>query len=69
MLILVFAATLHFFPPGGMVSIISPSSWQIPSHIVLPAVSLAAGTAAVMARVARSAIGDALGQGYVLAAR
>lgn len=69
MLILIFAVALRILPAGGMF-VIGDSRWSdIPSHIILPALSLAAATTAVMARVTRSAVGESMRQGYVIAVR
>ena len=60
MLIYVFAVQLRWLPTGGMGTI---------SHVVMPAVVLAAFYSARVARLTRSAVLDTLGEDYVLTAR
>jgi peptide/nickel transport system permease protein len=60
MLIYVFAVQLRWLPTGGIGS---------PSHLVMPAVVLAAFYAARVARLTRSAVLDTLNEDYVLTAR
>jgi glutathione transport system permease protein len=60
MLILLFGERLHLLPTSGM------GTWR---HIVLPAVSLAAYSAASISRLQRSAMLDVLGREYVTTAR
>src|SRR5260370_38872524 len=60
MLIYLFAVQLRWLPTGGMGGL---------AHLVMPAVVLAAFYAARVARLTRSAVLEALGEGYVLTAR
>jgi peptide/nickel transport system permease protein len=60
MLIYVFAVQLRWLPTGGM---------GTASHVVMPAVVLAAFYSARVARLTRSAVLDTLGEDYVLTAR
>jgi peptide/nickel transport system permease protein len=60
MLIYVFAVQLRWLPTGGMGTV---------SHVVMPAVVLAAFYSARVARLTRSAVLDTLGEDYVLTAR
>jgi peptide/nickel transport system permease protein len=60
MLMLVFAATLRWFPVSGRGDVF---------HLVLPAVTLAAFPLAQNARMVRSSVLDVLGQDYVRTAR
>jgi peptide/nickel transport system permease protein len=59
-LILVFGVKLRAAPVFGFGS---------PAHLVLPAVTLALGPAAVLARLTRSAVLEVLGEDYVRTAR
>jgi peptide/nickel transport system permease protein len=59
-LILVFGVKLQAVPVFGFGS---------PAHLVLPAVTLALGPAAVLARLTRSAVLEVLGDDYVRTAR
>ncbi|MCL4845193.1 MAG: ABC transporter permease [Acidobacteria bacterium] len=60
MLALVFAVQLGWLPVSGTGS---------PSHLVLPAVTLGAALAAILARMTRASLLDELRELYVLAAR
>jgi peptide/nickel transport system permease protein len=59
-LIFVFAVTFRLFPVFGFGS---------NAHLVLPAVALALGPAAVLARLTRSSVLEVLGEDYVRTAR
>ena len=61
-LILIFAVSLHWLPAGGWVGI-------SPSHIVLPAVALAAPYVAYVARLMRGSMVEVLNSPYILMAR
>lgn len=67
MLILVFALSLHWLPPGGF------PGWQAPGRallsLLLPALALALPQAAILARFMRSSTLDALGRDFVRTAR
>ena len=60
MLILVFAVQLRLFPVSGRGSV---------ANLVLPAITLGAGLAAVLTRLLRSSLIEALNQDYVRTAR
>lgn len=60
-LILVFAVAFHWLPAGG---------WALsPSHVVLPAVALAAPYVAYVARLMRGSMVEVLNSQYILMAR
>lgn len=67
LLILVFSGHLQWFGSGGF------PGWERPldalKSLVLPAVALSLEQAAILARVTRSAVLDALGEDYVRTAR
>ena len=60
LLAIVFAVTLGWLPVSGT------GTWQ---HLVLPAVTLGAALAAILARMTRASLIDELRELYVLAAR
>jgi peptide/nickel transport system permease protein len=60
MLILVFSVTLGWLPPVGR------GTW---AQLVLPAITLGAASAAILARMTRSALLEVLGQDFVTTAR
>ena len=60
LLILLFAVRLHWLPVGGR------GTWQ---HLILPAATLALGSAAVLMRLTRAELLETLHQDYVQAAR
>lgn len=60
MLIVVFGAYLKWLPPSG---------YGTPLHIVMPAVALSAGLAAMIARLTRSSLLEVMGQDFVRTAR
>lgn len=76
MLILVFAVDLQWLPPGGRgpthevfgieLSCLSREGWR---HLLLPATTLALFNIALLIRVTRSGVADALGRDYVRFAR
>lgn len=61
-LILVFAITLHWLPPGGWVS-------GSPAHLVLPAIALALPYTAYIARLMRASALEVLASPYIRTAR
>ncbi len=68
LLVLLFSVTLGWLPSGGF------PGWQAGigaafAALALPAISLALPQAAILARVTRSAVLDALGEDYVRTAR
>lgn len=60
LLILAFAVAVHWLPAAGGEGL---------SHLILPAIALGFGTAAVIARLTRSSMLDVLGQDYIVTAR
>jgi peptide/nickel transport system permease protein len=68
LLALVFAVTLRWFPAGGFPGW-SAGFWPAMQALTLPAVALALPQAAILTRVMRSALIDALGEDYVRTAR
>ena len=56
MLIFVFAVTLRWLPTSGA------GSWQ---HLIMPAITLGTGSAAIIARMTRASLLEVLGQDYV----
>jgi len=60
LLILAFAVTVHWLPAAGGEGL---------SHLILPAITLGFGTAAVIARLTRSSMLDVLYQDYIVTAR
>jgi ABC-type dipeptide/oligopeptide/nickel transport system permease component len=69
-LILVFSLGLRWFPASGMVSARGDGGpLEIAQHLVLPAVTLGAISAALIARMTRASLLEVLSQDYVLVAR
>jgi peptide/nickel transport system permease protein len=75
MAILVFAIAVPIFPPSSSHSI-GAAGWSLPArvadtlwHAALPALVLGLGAAGVIARFVRAGLLQALGQGFVRAAR
>ena len=60
LLILTFAVAVHWLPAAGGEGL---------SHLILPAITLGFGTAAVIARLTRSSMLDVLCQDYIVTAR
>ncbi len=70
LLIALFAVRLHWLPAGGMRSADGPSGMiDVARHLVLPASSLAMLLLALVVRVTRAAMIDALEQDYATVAR
>jgi peptide/nickel transport system permease protein len=67
MLIIVFAVDLHWLPAGDYVSISHPLANL--EHMILPAIVLGTGFAAVLMRQMRSAMLESMGTDYVRTAR
>lgn len=66
----VFAVRLDLFPFSGMYNMADPGGiLQRLHYLVLPAVTTAAGSVAVVTRVSRSALIDVLGMPYILAVK
>ena len=68
LLILLFSVHLHLLPSGGFVPIPQGPLANL-SHMLLPAVVIGAGLAAVLMRQTRAAMIEALGADYVRTAR
>jgi ABC-type dipeptide/oligopeptide/nickel transport system permease component len=60
LLAIIFAVELGWLPVGGRGTL---------AHLVLPAITLGAGLAAILARMTRASLLEELGEPYVLAAR
>jgi peptide/nickel transport system permease protein len=67
LLVLLFSVTLNWAPSGGFPGWASGTAAIV--ALILPAVSLALPQAAILARVTRSAVLDALGEDWVRTAR
>jgi peptide/nickel transport system permease protein len=61
-----FAVQLRWLPLGGFAPLTTLDGWR---HIALPAVTVSAGTIALLARLTRSSMLEALNQDYVRTAR
>jgi oligopeptide transport system permease protein len=59
-LVIVFSVWLHQLPTGG---------WGTPKHLIMPALALAFGPTAYIARMTRASMLDAIRQDYVRTAR
>jgi peptide/nickel transport system permease protein len=75
-LLVVMAQWLGWFPVGGMTTAVEHErmgmmarAWDVGRHLVLPALTLALVQTAEIARFQRGALLDALGSGFVRAAR
>lgn len=68
LLIIVFSVRLHVLPSGGFVPISQSPAANL-GHMLLPAVVLGAGLAAVLMRQTRAAMIEALGSDYIRTAR
>ena len=68
LLILLFAVVLHWLPSGGYVSITTNPVAHF-KRMLLPAVSLGFGHAALLARLVRSSMLDVLREDYIRTAR
>ena len=66
--ILLFAVRLHWLPASGFVPFATDSESNL-QHIIMPAVVLAIGLAAVLIRQMRSAMLQSLGEDYIRTAR
>jgi peptide/nickel transport system permease protein len=67
-MVLVFALTLRWLPPGGYVSPFE-DLWQNLRRMILPAVSLGLVSGGLLMRIFRAGLADALGRDYVMASR
>jgi peptide/nickel transport system permease protein len=70
LLVVLFAVRLHWLPAGGMRSAdVQSGVVDVARHLVLPAGTLSLLLAALIVRVTRTAMSDALGEDYIAAAR
>lgn len=60
LLMYLFSVKLHWLPVAG---------WDSPAHMILPAVTLGLGGAAIVARMTRSSMLEVIGQDYIRTAR
>ena len=68
MLILLFGVQLHWLPTQGFVAF-NVDPWENLRHMVLPAIALGTGSAALLMRQTRSALLEVLAQDYIRTAR
>jgi peptide/nickel transport system permease protein len=69
-LVLTFGLGLGWFPTGGMQSIRGGDGpLELLKHLVLPAVTLASVTTALVARMVRSSMLEVISQDYIVTAR
>lgn len=69
MLMLLFSLQLRWLPSAGMYSPRGGGFGDLLIHLILPAITLATASVAVVARMTRSTMLDVLGQDYVRTAR
>lgn len=69
LLIIVFGLHYGVLPVGGMSSTEDGGVWDIAMHMVLPTVTLAAWSVAIIARMTRSAVMEVIGSDYIRTAR
>lgn len=69
LLVALFAVRLHWLPAGGMHSAEGSGAGDLSRHLVLPAGTLGLLLLALVVRVTRAAMIDALGEEYVIVAR
>ncbi len=70
MSILIFSLRLGWFPTGGMYPVVGDETFtELIRHLVLPAVTLGAASAAITARITRSSMLEVIRQDYVRTAR
>ncbi|MDQ3694029.1 MAG: ABC transporter permease [Chloroflexota bacterium] len=70
LLIILFSVTLNLLPTGGMYDVRQdPTLGQLALHMILPALTLAAVPAAVIARIMRSSMLEVIGQDFIRTAR
>ena len=67
--ILFFAMELRWLPSSGMYPPAGGDVWDLLRHLILPAVTLGAVSAAILARMTRSAMLEVIGQDYIRTAR
>jgi peptide/nickel transport system permease protein len=68
-LLVVFSVRLGWLPTGGMFSPRNPQIQDIPTHLILPAVTLALWSIALIARLTRSSMLDVIGEDFIRTAR
>jgi peptide/nickel transport system permease protein len=69
-LLYLLGVTVRWFPMSGMYNMAHPGGLpDLLHHLVLPAVTTATTSVAIVTRVTRGALLDALGQPYILSAR
>jgi len=68
LMLLAFTVWLHWLPPAGRVSFTSNPLESI-RYLVLPAIALGSGVAAVLARYTRTALADVMGMDFIRTAR
>lgn len=69
LLLLLFSVRLRWLPTGGMFSPLGPRLEDLPSHLVLPAFTLAAWSMALIARLTRSSMLEVIGEDFIRTAR
>lgn len=67
--ILIFAMGLNWLPSSGMMPPRGGDFWDLMRHLLLPAVTLGAVSAAILARMTRSAMLEVIRQDYIRTAR
>ncbi|WP_181702087.1 ABC transporter permease [Chthonobacter albigriseus] len=69
-LLYVFGLQLRMFPISGMYDMANPGGWpDVLHHLVLPAITTAVSSLAIVTRVTRGRMIDVMTQPYILAAR
>lgn len=69
-LLYLLGVNVKWFPMSGMYNMANPGGfWDLIHHLILPAVTTAATSVAIVTRVTRGALIDTLGQPYILSAR
>lgn len=68
-LIIIFSMKLNLFPTAGMYSPAGGDTLDLLHHLVLPAITLGTASAAVLARMTRSAMLETIRQDYIRTAR
>lgn len=68
-LIIIFSMQLNLFPTAGMYSPAGGDVLDLLHHLVLPAITLGTASAAVLARMTRSAMLETIRQDYIRTAR
>lgn len=67
--ILIFAMNLRWLPSAGMMPAAGGDIWDMFRHLILPAVTLGLVSAAILARMTRSAMLEVIRQDYIRTAR